>query len=155
MPPAATCCLLQTTRRHCKRRLTRHGSRRFPTLFCSMETAEFSIKLWAAWISLNCGGQFWPTSPRITSASTNTGRLVPGKKTRRRVAADKIVRETRETQFSFLENQEPVLAVQEFTGNGSPKTYARDFHLQPTQPSETRWSVICHCCSLRFLFPCH
>src|SRR6266478_8015249 len=138
MPPAATCCLPQAKRQHSRQRLIRHGSRRFPTPFCSTGTAESSTEIWAAWTSLNCGGQFWPTSPRITSASTNTGWPVPGKKTRRRVAADKIVRETRETQFSFLENQEPARAGQEFTGNASPKTYARDFHLQPTAPSEAR-----------------
>src|ERR1700686_115828 len=77
MPPAATCCLLQTTRQHYRRRLIRDGNRRFLTPFCSMRTVEFSTKLWVAWISLNCGGQFWPTSPPIISASMNTGRVGP------------------------------------------------------------------------------
>src|SRR5260370_220393 len=121
MPPAATCCLLQTTRQHYKRRLIRHGSRRFPTPFCSMETAEFSTRIWAAWISLNCGGQFWPTSLRITSASINTGRLVPGKKTRRRVAADKIVRKPRKPQLSLLKKQS-MSPAQEFARNGNLKS---------------------------------
>src|SRR6266436_2081282 len=104
MPPAATCCLPQATRQHSRRRLIRHGSRRFPTPFCSTGTAESSTEFWSAWTSLNCGGQFWPTSPRITSASTNTGWPVPPRG-RRRVAADKTVRGIPETQLSILEEQ--------------------------------------------------
>src|SRR5882762_7497312 len=121
MPPAATCCLLQTTRQHYRRRLIRHGNRRFLTPFCSMSTVEFSTKIWAAWISLSCGGQFWPTSPRITSASMNTGRLVPARRSRQRVPGDKIVRKPRKPQLPLFEKQSLPPAAQEFAGNGKPK----------------------------------
>jgi len=48
---------------------------------------------------LNCGGQFWPTSPRITSASMNTGRLVPARRSGKECRPDKIVRKPRKPHF--------------------------------------------------------
>src|SRR5258708_21232713 len=150
MPPAAICCLLQTTRRHYRRRSIRHGSPRFPTPFYSMRTVKFSTKTWAASIFWNCGGQFWPTCPRITSASTNTGWLVPARSSRRRPAADKIVREAVELQFPFLENQS-LSQVRNSQEIGSPRGYGWHFRLQLTVPSEARCTDICHCCSLWFV----
>jgi len=125
MPPAATCCLLQTTRRHCKRRLNPAWESAVPYTVLLDGDGRVLYKTLGSVDILELRRTILANLPSDYIGFTNTGRLVPGKKTRRRVAADKIVRETRETQFSFLENQEPVLAVQEFTGNGSPKTYAR------------------------------
>src|SRR5229473_3357767 len=138
MLPAAICCLLQTTQQHYRRRLIRHGSRLFRTPFCWMRTVKFSIKIWAAWISSNYGGQFWPTFPRITSASTNTGWPVPAGKSLRRVAADKIAREALEPQFSLLENQSPSWQFRKSQQMGSSRGYDWDFRLQLTVPSEAR-----------------
>src|SRR5260370_37281049 len=102
-----------------------------------MRTVKFSTKTWAASIFWNCGGQFWPTCPRITSDSTNTGWLVPARSSRRRPAADKIVREAVELQFPFLENP----SLSQFRNSqeiGNPRGYAGDFSLPLTEPSDVR-----------------
>src|SRR5450755_597792 len=64
-----------------KRRSTRRGNPQFPTPFCSLPTARFSTKTWAAWTLSNCGERFSPTCRRTTSASISTGRPVPRKRT--------------------------------------------------------------------------
>jgi hypothetical protein len=54
------------------------------------------------------------------------------------VAADKIVRETLEPQFSFLKNQSLSWQFRNSQEMGSSRGYAWDFHLQLTTPSEAR-----------------
>src|SRR6266851_1722842 len=121
MPPAATCCLLQTTRQHYRRLLIRHGSPRFPTPFCSMRTVTFSIKILAVWISLSCGEQFLPASLRITSASINTGKLVPARNSRRRVAADEITRKPRKPRKPDFLLPISILATNDWPNSGVTK----------------------------------